>query len=263
VTRNITRKMTRYMIRNTARRRIVWAAAFFFVGFLSSGTRETAAAQSAPPDGSQQSSHSSPPQSDGAKPNAAADKDPIADTSSTARQQKPATQRKVITNDDIDAEHAREAEGTQNGKTGVIYATGLCDAECADEAREAMGFGPQREGEWQIRLVTARRNLQADTDWRRAYSSLGDALNTYCTFQYQLQTAMLPTSNTWDAGIERAKRQQYSENMERVLMQRVQGANIQLVRIAQAVRPVEPVRATIMNVLVSRLYGSSCMGEDP
>ena len=259
----MTCNMTRKMTRNTVRNRIIRVAALFFVVFLASGARETAAAQSAPPDGSHPSSHLSASQTEATKPTAPADKDPIADASSTARQQKPATQHKVITNDDIDAEHAREAESTQNGKTGVIYATGLCDAECADEAREAMGFGPQREGEWQIRLLTARRNLQADTDWRRAYSSLGDALNTYCTFQYQLQAAVLPTSNTWDAAMERAKRQQYSENMGRTLMQRIQGANLQLVRIAQAVRPIEPVRATLMAVLVSRRYASSCMGEDP
>ncbi len=239
------------------------AAAIFFGVMLAFGAIETAEAQSAAPEGAQASAHVAHPQTEGTtQQNAAADKDAAPNAAAIAAPQKPAaTARKVITNDDIDARHARESE--EGGKKGLIYGTGLCDDECAENAREAMGFGREREGEWQIRLMSARRNLQADMDWRRAYKSLGEEIKTYCTFQYQQEVAILPTSNTWDAGVERAKRQQYAENMRRILVQKIEGANLQLARMAETVQPIEPVRATIMNVLMSRANATSCMGEDP
>ncbi len=228
---------------------------------LISGGHKTAVAQSTVPDGVQTSQHLSMPQTEGTKQNVEAGKNAALNASPATAQAKPPAQHKVITNDDIDAEHARAAG--KSGQPDLVYATGLCDDDCAEQASAQMGFGPGREGGWRIRLATARRHLQADTEWRQAYKDLGDAVKTRCIFEYQQQMAILPTSNTWDAGVERAQRQQYAENMERTLLQRVQSAGFQLARLAETVRPIEPVRATIMNVLVSRLYESSCMGEDP
>ena len=228
---------------------------------LASGWHKTAVAQSTVPDGVQISQHLSAPQTEGTKQNVEAGKNAAPNASPAMAQAKPATQHKVITNDDIDAEHARAAGKT--GQPDLVYATGLCDDDCAEQARTQLGFGPEREGEWRIRLAAARRHLQADTEWRQPYRDLGDAVKTYCTFEDQQRMAILPTSNTWDAGVERAQRQQYVENMERILLQRVQTAGIQLARLAETVQPIEPVRATIMNVLASRVYESSCMVEDP
>src|SRR6202011_4223595 len=68
--------------------------------------------------------------------------------------QKPAKTRKVITNDDIDTAHARARQGRASSQKSQdpISATGICDEGCAYEARQQMGYGPEREGEWQIQL---------------------------------------------------------------------------------------------------------------
>jgi hypothetical protein len=183
--------------------------------------------------------------------------------SSGAANNGPCRHRKVITNDDIDAAHARESKLAGENGSGQVYGAIICDAECAEEVRQAMGYGPEQEGEWQMRLMTARRNLAADGEWRSSQRTLEEAVKTYCTFQYQQGLAVLPTGNTWNEGVERAQQAQYVESMNRVLGERVQGANAELYRLANSVRATEPVRATIITVLSSRVFTNSCLGEDP
>jgi len=198
---------------------------------------------------------------------AAAEKESGAPEKSNAESspsQKPVKPRKVITNDDMDAAHARPAQGLARGpKTrDSIPATGICDEGCAFEARQQMGYGPEREGEWQIQLAAARRNLAADARWRQVYFELNQAAQLYCVFVNQQRTAVLPSGNNFQAAFERGERQQYAESMGRTLSQKLSNASSATNRVIGETRELEPVRAAMMSVLVSRQY-NSCSYIDP
>jgi hypothetical protein len=165
---------------------------------------------------------------------------------------------KVITNDDINADRALHNDGSAGSASGrhAIPGTGVCDDECADAAREMAGFGPDRDGEWQFALTAARRNLAADTAWPGAYVTLERAVKQYCTFQQQVQMTAVPSGSDYNSQVERAKRQQYVEDMGRVLGQNVENANAQIERMAQGADESDPARAAIMRVLAQRVNDS-------
>lgn len=165
---------------------------------------------------------------------------------------------KVITNDDINADRARHNDGFAGGAKDdhAIPGTGVCDDECADEAREMAGFGPDQDGEWRFALTAARRSLAADPAWPGAYATLARAVKTYCTFQEQLQSTAVPSGNDYGARVERARREKYVDDMSRVLGQTVTNANAQIDRMAQQAEEYEPARAAIMRVLAQRVNDS-------
>jgi hypothetical protein len=165
---------------------------------------------------------------------------------------------RVITNDDIQADRARHNDGFAGGAkdTHAIPGTGVCDNQCADQAREMAGFGPDQDGEWQFAITAARRNLAADTAWPGAYVTLARAVKTYCTLQEQLQTTAVPSGNDYLSQIERTRREKYAEDMSRVLSQSVSNANAQIDRLAQQAQDSEPARAAIMRVLAERVNDS-------
>jgi hypothetical protein len=200
------------------------------------------------------------PSSGGDRTPAQAPSEKQADDSAAPAQPKRA--RKVITNDDLDADRAR-ASAAGEKSSGGIPATGMCDAQCAEEAREMTGMGPEREGEWQVQLAAARRNLSADTQWSGAYWQATQAVRNFCTFQYQQQAAALPSGSDFQSRVERARRQKYAEEMGRVLGQTVANASARIERLIQEAGDAEPVRAAIMRVLSSRLTNSCDDSDDP
>lgn len=177
--------------------------------------------------------------------------------------QKPAKPRKVITNDDIDAAHRRAAAKSGGAPNDLIPQGGLCDDGCAYEARELLGIGPEREGEWQMQLAAARRNLAGDARWRQANFELTQAVQLYCTYARQQRKAALPTGNDWNSRVERAERQQYADNMGRTLSQKLSNATAGMNRVVEETQDVEPVRAAMMRVLASRLVDSCPYIYDP
>jgi hypothetical protein len=174
--------------------------------------------------------------------------------STPAQTKKP----KVITNDDINADRARHNDGFAGGAkdTHAIPGTGVCDDECAEQAREMAGFGPDQDGEWRFALMAARRSLATDPAWPGAYATLARAVKTYCTFQEQLQRTAVPSGNDYGARVERARREKYVDDMSRALGQTVTNANAQIDRMAQQAEEYEPARAAIMRVLVQRVNDS-------
>jgi hypothetical protein len=179
---------------------------------------------------------------------------PGADTATPSESKKS----RVITNDDINADRARHNDGFGGGRnTHAIPGTGECDDQCADEARDMAGFGPDQEGEWRFALTAARRNLAADTAWPGAYVTLARAVKTYCTFQQQVQATATPSGNDYGSRVERARHDKYVENMGRVLGQTVDNANAQIDHMAQqADDNEEPARGAIMRVLAQRVNHS-------
>lgn len=156
---------------------------------------------------------------------------------------------KVITNDDIEATHVRPRPGEP---TGPVTGTGQCDEDCAQQVRDWMGYQSWQDGEWHLQIEAARIKLAADSDWQRAYSDALRRTKDYCNFQYQLEAAVLPSGNDFYARVDRAKRQQYAQNMGQILRQGMDGARLQMSRLIEATRAVEPVRAAVMQFLSNR-----------
>ena len=222
--------------------------------FVSLGSFCFAAAQSTANGGNTPATQSSPEKTTDKPSDQKADK-PASATVAT----KPAAPKKhVITNDDINADRARHNDGFAGGARDAhaIPGTGVCDDECADEARDIAGFGGDQDGEWQFALTAARRNLAADASWPGAYVTLARAVNQYCTFQQQVQMTAVPSGNDYNSQVERAKRQKYVEDMSRVLGQNVTNANAQIDRMAQDAEESEPARGAILRVLAERVNDS-------
>lgn len=229
------------------------AGAFAILIFLAPFST---AAQSGPSGGNAPAAPADTPKSSGEK------QTPPAENFAPA---KPAKPRKVITNEDIDAAHARDA--SKIGKDGKfaapIFGSALCNDECAQTAHDELGFQPEQEGEWQMQLAAARRALAADSAWLRAYGNASQKEKMYCDFVTQEQNTILPEGNDYWARVDRAKHQQYAENMGRTLSQGVQGAANQINQLIEGVRPVDPVRASIMGVISYQIFNSCPAIVDP
>jgi hypothetical protein len=236
--------------------RAVGIAGTLFAAFMSLGSSCFLAAQSTANGGNPGATPSSPEKTTD-KPSAQKADKPAGTSAAPATTPTP-PKKHVITNDDINGDRARHNDGFDGGarKAQAIPGTGVCDDECADEARAMAGFGPDQDGEWQFALTAARRSLAADTSWPGAYVTLSRAVNQYCTFQQQVQMTAVPSSNDYNSQLERAKRQKYVEDMSRVLGQNVTNANAQIERMAQEAEQSEPARGAIMRVLAQRVNDS-------
>ena len=190
-----------------------------------------------------------------AKPSAAAPAGgvPGATAPTPATAAKP---HKTITNDDIDAAHAHDFVD-RDEPTGPVTGTGLCDEDCAQQARSWMGYQNGQDGDWELQIEAARVKLAADTEWQRAYADAARRTKDYCNFLYQQQAAVLPSGNDFYARVDRAKRQQYVDSMGQALRQAMDGTRSQMSRLTEATRAVEPVRAAVMGVLEQRVL-STC-----
>jgi hypothetical protein len=198
-----------------------------------------------------------PPPQASANPGADRSADDDKKTENGGRSTTQAKKPRVITNDDINADRARHHDGLGGAdRAQPTEGTGICDEECADEARQMTEFGPDQDGEWRFALTAARRNLAQDAAWPGAYVTLARAVKTYCTFQQQLQRTAVPSGNDYMSQVERAKREKYAEDMGRVLGQSVSSANAQIDRMAQQADASEPARAAIMRVLAQHLNDS-------
>jgi hypothetical protein len=219
-----------------------WLCSFVLVGtFLTAAGQSTSSSANAPP-------APAPVPSEKQTDKTSADR---------AAPAQPEKKRKVITNEDLEAHRGRQDGDVAAGYKSVhaIPGTGACDDDCAEQARQIAGIGPEQEGQWQFQLAAARRNLAADTQWPGAYMELSGAVKTYCTFIRQQRAAPLPSGNDYMSQVERARRQKDAEDMQRALGQRVANAEGEINRLVQQASD-EPVRAAIMQTLASRLDDS-------
>lgn len=168
---------------------------------------------------------------------------------------KLAQQHKVITTDDLEGLHSKERKyplAKYSGKASSDPA--LCDADCAAEAREEAEMGPEREGDWQAQFSAAKHYLSGDVNWRYAYMNGLQKAQMYCTFQGQLRKAPPPSGNDYQSRVERAKREQYEEDMDHTLSVGLQGVSTQMNNMIAEAQKTDPVRAAIMSVLARRIF---------
>jgi hypothetical protein len=166
----------------------------------------------------------------------------------------PAKKSRVITNEDFKSGRFSGHDGL--GSSRDIPGVGECDDDCADEARATTDFGPDQDGDWAFALTTARRNLAQDAAWPGAIATLARAVKTYCTFQNQVQATAVPSGNDYNSRVERARAQNYVDEMERALGQNVTNANARIDQMADRIEDDEPARAAIMRVLARRVNDS-------
>ena len=175
--------------------------------------------------------------------------------SSTPKQTAPTKPKKVITNDDLEPNANAQPHPAVNGDSGS-YLT--CEATCEQEAREEAGYDADREAEWQMQVVNARRELAADEVWRRLLLQAIDQSNRYCNFLSQQSQKVAPSGNSYGARVQRAKADQYFQNMDKTLQQGLQSLASQMTRHTNEVGELSPVRGAMMYVQGERILQRTC-----
>jgi pyruvate/2-oxoglutarate dehydrogenase complex dihydrolipoamide acyltransferase (E2) component len=183
----------------------------------------------------------------------------------SAKLQQLVKEHKVITNEDLEGMHASEAgKGVTEKELSRASANPTeCNEECAQEARERVGMGQDQEGEWQAQLATARQYIATSAEWKDAYRNAFQKVQTYCTFQRQLQTAAPPSGNDYQSRYERAKQDEYVRQMIRTLSMGAQGASQRLYRLIGEAQRLDAVRAAVMSVLAERALNQCSDPIDP
>lgn len=176
---------------------------------------------------------------------------------------KLAAERKIITTDDLEKAQAGKSYHLKEASESPSSDAAQCDAECATEARESAGFGPDRLGEWDAQFIAAKHSLASNPEWRRAHFEALQKTRMYCTFQDQQEKAQPPAGNDYHSRSERAKQEQYEDDMDRTLSMGVQSAAAQINRLIEDADESEPVRAAIMRVLARRIFSQCASLTDP
>lgn len=167
--------------------------------------------------------------------------------------------KKVITNEDLEPRSAGgQAGATDKMITGGTSSLLNCDATCEQQARELLEYGPDHEAEWQLQVVRARRDLIADTEWRGMLGQSIDQVRTYYNFLAQQSQKTSPSGNSWDAQVQRARNNQYFENMGNTLRQGLDATVKRMENRMQDVGALSPVRAAMMNVEANRIFDRTC-----
>ena len=219
----------------------VWAAVFFLLLLSWAGRLP---AQSAAP-----AAQPSP----GQPPTAADQKD------AAAKPSPPAKPKKIITNDDLEP-HPAGAQAGSGGKVIVGAPASFlnCETACEQEARAALGYDADREPEWQMQVVNARRDLAADAEWRRLLSQAIRQTNDYCNFLVLRSQKVAPSGNSYNARVQRAEAEQYFENTDRNYQTGLKTLVIALNNRIREVSELAPARAAMMNVQASHILDRNC-----
>lgn len=167
----------------------------------------------------------------------------------------PAKPKKVITNEDLEPRKNGPARKPADGDSGSWL---TCEATCEQQAREEAGYDSDREAEWEMQVVNARRELVADNEWRQMLQQAIQQTNTYCNFLSQQSQRVSPSGNSYNARLQRAKADQYFESMDNVLQQKLQTLANQMTRHTNEVGALSPVRAAMMYVQGTRILNRTC-----
>ena len=179
---------------------------------------------------------------------------------STAKPSSPAKAKKIITNDDLEPHSAGSGQPGSADKliVGAYVSLLNCDPACEQQARSELGYDADREAEWQMQIVNARRDLAGDTQWRQTLTQAIQQTNTYCNFLAQRSQKVSPNGNSYNARVQRAQAEQYFQNMDRVLRQGLETITNRMNNSIREVNELSPVRATMMNVQASRILDREC-----
>jgi hypothetical protein len=236
-------KNCRLPLRGVSFRAMAFATLFTFCVNHSSAQSATAPVQTPQQPGSQ------------AAPNAASSK-PNASS-------KP---KRVITNEDLEGRPGGGAAAPSNTRivTGADNSPLLnCESACEQTARAELGYDSDRDAEWQMQIVSARKELIADTEWRQLLSQAIQQTHTYCNFLAQRSQKVSPSGNSFDAQMQRARAEEYFQNMDRTLQQGLNTLTSRINSWIQQVSVLSPVRGAMMNAQASRIFQRNCEFPSP
>jgi hypothetical protein len=151
---------------------------FLFVLLLCPGSSVTAAVYL-------QSSQD--PNAKPAQPPTAQQPPPVSPTPSPAKSndstplKKAVRQKKVITDEDL----TKPPKPISLSDLEVEENNAICDLNCEAQLRAEMGFGPEREVEFQNQLTFARHEIIEDKVWNYTLQSALQAAGDYCDIQRQ------------------------------------------------------------------------------
>lgn len=165
--------------------------------------------------------------------------------------QKAVHKKKVITEDDLakptKAISLKDLEGEENNPT--------CDLSCEAELRARMGFGPEREAEFQNLLTLARHEISDDRVWNSTLQSALDAAGGYCDIQRQV--AKIVGKGVVSEYMRNNVHSQFAERERNFVSQYRNSAGLLTQRI-QAVQHFAPFRSTIMQYQMNEATARVC-----
>jgi len=172
--------------------------------------------------------------------------------------------KKVITNEDLEGRPAATVASNTRIVTGGDTSPVLnCESACEQTARAELGYDSDRDAEWQMQIVPARKDLIADREWRQLLSQAIQQGQTYCNFLAQRSQKVSPSGNSFDAQMQRARAEEYFQNMDRVLRQGLDSLIHRMNTRMQEVQALAPVRAAMMNAQASRILQRDCEFPSP
>jgi hypothetical protein len=168
--------------------------------------------------------------------------------------------KKVITNEDLERRSDNAARKALDGDSGSWL---NCEASCEQQAREEAGYNTDRDAEWQMQIINARRELAADLAWRQMLMEAIQQSNTYCNFLSQQSQKVSPSGNGYQARVQRTKTDQYFQTMDSVLKQKLQTLANQMTQHTNEVGALSPVRGAMMYVQGTRILQRTCQFPPP
>jgi CYTH domain-containing protein len=114
-----------------------------------------------------------------------------------------------------------------------------------------------------MQIVSARKELIADTEWRQLLSQAIQQTHTYCNFLAQRSQKVSPSGNSFDAQMQRARAEEYFQNMDRTLQQGLNTLTSRINSWIQQVSVLSPVRGAMMNAQASRIFQRNCEFPSP
>lgn len=172
--------------------------------------------------------------------------------------------KKVFTNEDLEGRPAATVPSNTRIVTGGDTSPLLnCESACEQTARAELGYDSDRDAEWQMQIVSARKDLIADREWRQLLSQAIQQGQTYCNFLAQRSQKVSPSGNSFDAQMQRARAEEYFQNMDRVLRQGLDSLINRMNTRIQEAQSLAPVRAAMMNAQASRILQRDCEFPSP
>jgi len=159
-------------------------------------------------------------------------------------------QKKVITEDDLvkpPKVNLSDLDGEENNPT--------CDLSCEAVLREQMGFGPEREAEFQNQLTLARHDIADDRVWNSTLQDALQAANGYCDIQRQV--AKIVGKGVVSEYVRNNVHSQFAER-ERNFVSQYRNSTGYLTQRIQAVERFASFRATVMQYQWSEAVARVC-----
>ena len=184
------------------------------------------------------------------QPSAAASNPSPHDPAEPTPLKKAVHQKKVITEDDLvkpPKVNLSDLDGEENNPT--------CDLSCEAVLREQMGFGPEREAEFQNQLTLARHDIADDRVWNSTLQDALQAANGYCDIQRQV--AKIVGKGVVSEYVRNNVHSQFAER-ERNFVSQYRNSTGYLTQRIQAVERFASFRATVMQYQWSEAVARVC-----